>query len=138
MDALWRPVAEAVMSPVFGSLIPDLNAVRNLGSLSGESYVDKDLRRLLGGRVRDPFNLAYCGNGSVAACRASLWNAVHATADRLASELGQPDPSRWTKQASRTGFTPGLLPNTFPTTNRPTYQQVIELQRWGGWGPWGH
>ena len=58
MDDLWRPIAEAVMNPVFGSLIPDLNSVRSLGSLSGESYVDKDLRTLLGDRVRDPFNLS--------------------------------------------------------------------------------
>jgi acyl-homoserine lactone acylase PvdQ len=132
MDVLWRPIAEAVVAPVFGSLTPDLNAVRNLGSLSGESYVDKDLRTLLGRRVRDPFNLSYCGAGSLAACRSSLWEAVHLAADRLTSELGEPDPARWTKPAARTGFVPGLLPDTFPTTNRPTFQQVIELNRHGG------
>ncbi len=131
MDELWRPIAEAVMSPVFGSLVPDLNAVRSLGSLSGESYVDKDLRTLLGDRVRDPFNLSYCGAGSLAACRNSLWNAVHAAADRLTSQLGQSDPAKWTKTAARTGFVPGLLPNTFPATNRPTFQQVLELRRGG-------
>jgi hypothetical protein len=131
MDELWRPIAEAVVSPVFGSLTPDLNSVRNLGSLSGESYVDKDLRTLLRRRVRDPFNLSYCGAGSLAACRTSLWNAVHLAADRLTTQLGEADPAKWTKPASRTGFVPGLLPNTFPTTNRPTFQQVIELQRWG-------
>jgi acyl-homoserine lactone acylase PvdQ len=129
MNQLWRPIADAVMSPVFGSLVPDLNAVRGLGSSSGESYVDKDLRTLLGKRVRDRFNLSYCGAGSLAACRSSLWNAVHQTADQLASQLGEADPAKWTGQASRTGFIPGLLPNTFPTTNRPTFQQVLELQR---------
>ncbi|HEY8094321.1 MAG TPA: hypothetical protein VID93_11075, partial [Acidimicrobiales bacterium] len=131
MDQLWRPIADAVMSPVFGSLVPDLNAVRGLGSSSGESYVDKDLRTLLGKRVRDRFNLSYCGAGSLAACRSSLWNVVHQTADQLASQLGEPDPTKWTGPASRTGFIPGLLPNTFPTTNRPTFQQVLELQRHG-------
>jgi hypothetical protein len=131
MDELWRPIADAVMSPVFGSLTRDLNAVRNLGSLSGESYVDKDLRTLLGDRVRDPFNLSYCGAGSLAACRRSLWDAVHLAADRLTSQLGEPDPAKWTKPAARTSFVPGLLPNTFPATNRPTFQQVLELQRHG-------
>jgi acyl-homoserine lactone acylase PvdQ len=131
MDELWRPIAEAVMSPVFGSLISDLNAVRSLGSLSGESYVDKDLRTLLGDKVRDPFNLRYCGAGSLTACRNSLWDAVHLAADRLTSQLGEPDPANWTKQAARTRFVPGLLPNTFPSTNRPTFQQVLELQRHG-------
>jgi acyl-homoserine lactone acylase PvdQ len=132
MDELWRPIAEAVVAPVFGNLIPDLNAVRNLSSLSGESYVDKDLRTLLGDRVRDPFNLSYCGDGSLPECRDSLWNAVHLAADRLATQLGEPDPANWTKPAARTGFIPGLLPNTFPSTNRPTFQQVLELQRHGG------
>jgi hypothetical protein len=30
MDALWRPIANAVMSPVFGPLLGDLNTVRSL------------------------------------------------------------------------------------------------------------
>jgi acyl-homoserine lactone acylase PvdQ len=131
MGQLWQPIANAVMSPVFGSLLPDLNAVRGLGSATGESYVDKDLRMLLGRRVRDRFNLSYCGAGSLTACRNSLWNAVHQTAEQLATQLGQADPAKWTGPASRTGFVPGLLPNTFPTTNRPTFQQVLELQRHG-------
>jgi acyl-homoserine lactone acylase PvdQ len=129
MDELWRPIAEAVVAPVFGSLTPDLNAVRSLASLSGESYVDKDLRRLLGEKVQDPFNLSYCGAGSLADCRRALWDAVHLGADRLTSQLAEPDPAKWTKPAATTGFVPGLLPNRFPTTNRPTFQQVLELQR---------
>ncbi len=141
MDAAWRPMANAVMSPVFtGSLLGHLNSVRDLGGLSGESYVDKDLRTLLGDRVRGRFNLNYCGNGSLTACRASLWAAVHQADEGLAAQFG-PDPTKWLKTASRTGFIPGLLPNTFPTTNRPTFQQVIQFQNdWGhgGWSGWGH
>ena len=66
MDALWRPIAEAVMGRCFGDLLDDLNGVRRLGGLSGESYVDKDLRTLLGERVDEPFSLRYCGGGSLA------------------------------------------------------------------------
>ncbi len=128
MDAIWRPIANAVMTPVFGSLIPDLDAVRNLDGMEGESYVDKDLRRLLGDPVEGPFNLSYCGAGSLSACRDSLWTAIHLAADATATQLGQPEPSLWRKNAQRTGFVPGLLPNTFPTTNRPTFQQVLELE----------
>lgn len=131
MDALWRSIAEAVVGPVFGDLTDDLDAVRSLSSLSGESYVDKDLRTLLGDRVRDRFHLSYCGGGSLRACRAALWAAVHETADDLTAELGQADPALWRKRASRTEFVPGLLRDTFPTTNRPTFQQVLELQRKG-------
>jgi acyl-homoserine lactone acylase PvdQ len=129
MDAAWRPIAEAVMTPVFGSLLAALDRVRGLGSLSGESYVDKDLRRLLGDPVAGPFHLRYCGNGSLSACRASLWNAIDQTANQLAAQQGEPDPAQWRKPAARTSFAPGLLPDTFPSTNRPTFQQVLELQR---------
>jgi hypothetical protein len=129
MDAIWHPIAAAVMSPVFGPLIPDLDNVRSLGGLEGESYVDKDLRTLLGDPVLGPFNLQYCGLGDLATCSASLWQALHDTADTLESQQGTSDPSVWKKTASTTGFVPGLLPNRFLTTNRPTFQQVLEFDR---------
>jgi acyl-homoserine lactone acylase PvdQ len=129
MDALWRPIANAVMSPVFGSLLGDLNSVRHLDGLEGESYVDKDLRTLLGDPVVGPFNLSYCGLGSLSVCADSLWQAVHATADTLETQQGQADPSLWRKLAATTGFVPGLLPNQFPSTNRPTFQQVLEFDQ---------
>jgi len=131
MDAVWRPIVDAVLSPVLGDLTADLDRVRNLDGLEGASYVDKDLRTVLGEPVRGRFHLRYCGAGSVATCSASLWQAVHRVADALAEEYGDPDPGRWLKTASRTGFVPGVLPDTFPTTNRPTFQQVLELDRNG-------
>lgn len=129
MDALWRRIADAVMSPVVGSLVEDLDDVRNLDGTEGQSYVDKDLRTLLGEPVKGRFNLSYCGGGSLPACIDSLWQAVHAAADALAEELDEPDPSRWRKPAARTRFVPGVLPDTFPATNRPTFQQVLAFDR---------
>lgn len=129
MDALWRPIADAVMTPVFGPLIPDLDNVRNLDGLQGESYVDKDLRTLLGDQVVGPFRLSYCGLGDLSVCSAALWQAVHTTADAIAAQQGQPSPGLWRKAAFTTGFIPNLLPNRFPTTNRSTFQQVLELER---------
>jgi acyl-homoserine lactone acylase PvdQ len=126
MDAVWRPLAEAVMRPVFGDLLDDLNSLRNLNGLSGESYVDKDLRILLGERVADRFNFAYCGRGSLAECRASLWAAFDEAIQDLVAEQGG-NPAAWRGSASRTGFQPGLLPDTIRATNRPTFQQVLEL-----------
>ena len=117
------------MSPVFGDLLDDLDDVRGLGGQSGDSYVDKDLRRLLGEPVKGPFLLSYCGAGSLADCRDSLWQAVHEAGDALEAEFSSSDPATWMGDANRTGFAPGLLPNTFPTTNRPTFQQVLEFQR---------
>ncbi len=127
MDAVWRPIVDAVMSPVFGALLTDLDNVRNLDGLEGESYVDKDLRTLLGDPVVGPFNRSYCGLGSLPACRDSLWQVIHQVADALTTQQNQADPSLWRKPAAMTGFVPGLLPNKFPSTNRPTFQQVLQL-----------
>ncbi len=128
MDALWTPVAEAVMRPVFADLTDDLSSVRSLSGLSGESYVDKDLRTLLGRKVKGKFNLHYCGNGSLLACRASLWAVVHQVAIQLAATQGA-DPTTWRSRASRTGFSPGLISDTIRSTSRPTFQQVLEFAR---------
>ena len=129
MDAVWKPIATAVMRPVFGELVEDLDDVRSVGGLSGESYVDKDLRTLLGYPVKGRFNLRYCGRGSLRACRRSLWTAIGQTADGLAALLGNPDPATWRKPANRTRFVPGLISNTIRKTNRPVFQQVLELRR---------
>jgi hypothetical protein len=128
MDAVWDPLAETVMRPVYGALLEDLDDVRNLGGGAGHSYVDKDLRTLLGEPVEGPFNLRYCGNGSLDACRASLWAALDEAVAELAAAQGA-DPGAWRSEASRTGFAPGLIADTIRTTNRPTFQQVLELSR---------
>jgi acyl-homoserine lactone acylase PvdQ len=126
MDALWPNLAKTVMQPVYGSLTPDLNRVRDLNGLSGQSLVDKDLRTLLGERVQGRFHLQYCGNGALAACRASLWSITNAVSGFIAAGRG-PDPTQWAGAAARTGFAPGLIPNTIRATNRPTFQQVLEF-----------
>ena len=134
MDAVWPSVARTVMRPVFGDLVEDLNGVRGLDGLSGQSYVDKDLRRLLRWPVRGKFNLRYCGNGSLKVCRQSLWDALHAAMEVLAGDFPNPDPGTWLVKARQTEFVPGLIPNKIRTTNRPTFQQVLELQHPWWWG----
>ena len=47
--------------------------------------------------------------------------------ETLTTDQGEVNPALWKGIASRTGFAPGLLPDTFPTTNRPTFQQVLEF-----------
>lgn len=133
MDELWRPLVEAAMRPVFGDLVEDLNDIRSLGGSgsssgnTGSSLIDKDLRTLLGQEVEGPFNLRYCGAGDLEDCRNSLWQVVDEVAQALAVEYGSEDPSTWLKEASRTGFLPGLIPDTMRTTNRPTYQQLLDF-----------
>ncbi|HEX5097512.1 MAG TPA: penicillin acylase family protein, partial [Acidimicrobiia bacterium] len=127
MDAVWRPIAEAVMRPVLQDELGAVDSLRGLGGLAGQSYVDKDLRTLLDPHhVKGRFNLRYCGNGSLSACRASLWAAFDQAIVPLVQSQGS-DPGTWRGPASRTGFTPGLIPATIRSTNRPTFQQVIEF-----------
>jgi hypothetical protein len=139
MDALFEPLAEAVMSPVFGSLTDALDDIRDLGgnhdtssgsvgSPAGASFIDKDLRTLLGKEVVGPYNLSYCGNGDLGTCRQSLWQVVDEVSQALAADHdGNNDPSTWLRKGWRIGFAPGLVSETFRATNRPTFQQVLEF-----------
>ena len=127
MDALFRPLVEAVMEPVFGASLGALNSRVNLGGSNGASLVDKDLRTLLGKPVEGAFNLSYCGGGDLDVCRDSLWAVVDEVALELADAYGSDDPTTWLREGSLTRFAPGLIQNTFRTTNRPTFQQVLEF-----------
>ena len=144
MDAAFEPIANAVLRPVLGSrLLSRLATLHERdrapykddvnGSSFGSGwygYVDKDLRRLLGRRVRGRFGLRYCGRGSRSRCRASLWSALGQATARLAASQGA-NPEAWRSDArlERIGFRPDLIPNTARWTNRPTFQQVIEFDR---------
>jgi hypothetical protein len=97
-------------------------------------YMDKDLRTILGERVRGKFHVRYCGDGNLRRCRALLWSAITAAGRQLAASQG-PNPSAWRSDATREriSFVPGLLPFTMRYTNRPTgIQQVISF---GGHAP---
>ena len=131
MDALFQPLADAVMRPVFGDLTStlDLGSTRDHTPASapeGASYVDKDLRTLLGEDVQGKFALSYCGAGDLENCRDSLWQVVDDVAQQLVTERGE-DPSSWLLEGQLSSFVPGLIPDTFRTTNRPTFQQVLEF-----------
>jgi hypothetical protein len=123
LGELAGPLAGAVAQPVFGSLLDDGVSIRGIDS---GSLVDKDLRTLLGQPVEGPFGLAYCGAGDLADCTASLWAVVDEVIAGLAAELGD-DPTTWLREGRRSTFIPGLIPDDFRSTNRPTYQQLLEF-----------
>jgi acyl-homoserine lactone acylase PvdQ len=144
MDVLFEPLAAAVMRPVFGSLVEELGKIRDLSgnqdagsgnqnSPDGASYIDKDLRTLLGRDVVGKYNLSYCGNGSLEACRESLWQVVEEVSRELAAQYGE-DPNTWLGEGNRIRFAPGFITETMRSTNRPTYQQVLEFAPTGGEG----
>ena len=123
LDEVFGRVAEAVVAPVVGDLVA---AGVEFRGIDPASVVDKDLRSLLGDDVQGPFNVAYCGAGDMDACSADLWAAIDAAAIVLAAEFGD-DPADWLAEGRRTTFVPGLIPDDFRATNRPTFQQVIEF-----------
>ena len=139
LDAAWNRLADAVLAPVLGPLTAELArlnprddaAQTSNGSayLSGwYSYVDKDLRALLGRPGPAPFETAFCGKGVVAACAASLWAALDEAAAELEAEHGTA-PSSWLASATaeRIRLVPGINPTTMRWTNRPTFQQLISF-----------
>jgi hypothetical protein len=123
MNELFGPLADAVVEPVLG---PVIDAGIELRGIDAASRVDKDLRTVLGRPVEGRFNVAYCGAGDLDACRASLWAVVEQVASGLAAQQGG-DPTAWRQEGQRSTFVPGLIPDDFRSTNRPTFQQVLEF-----------
>ena len=131
LDTAWNAIGDAVLSPVLGDLIDRFASLNprdsNPSFDSGwYGYVDKDLRTALGAPVQGAFSRRYCGNGSLDACRASLWAAIQTAVNQLATTQGS-DPTAWRSQAPRISFAPGLISYTMRWTNRSTFQQVIEF-----------
>ncbi len=142
MDTAWPLLSDAWASSVLG---PKLSAdfasfvtqydLPPAGQYTGwHIYMDKDLRTILGGKVRGKFALRYCGAGSLKRCRGLLWKAIGRAGNQLAASQGN-DPSAWRSDATRERitFVPGVLPFTMRYTNRPSgIQQVVSF---GGHSP---
>jgi len=141
MDKAFPGISRAVMEGKLGSDMTDAlkkqmnysNNPSSGGSSFGSgwySYIDKDLRQILGDNVKAPWADQFCGDGTVASCSQALWAAVKAAADGLAVDTGRVDPATWhaSATAERIKFAPGLLTGTtMRWTNRPTFQQAIEF-----------
>ena len=93
------------------------------------SYVQKDLRSLLGRPVTGPYQTRFCGGGDVTRCAASLWAALDAAAAQLTATQGT-DPTAWHADATaeRIQFAPGILTRTMRGSNKPTFQQAITFR----------
>jgi acyl-homoserine lactone acylase PvdQ len=126
MDTWWPLLVRAEFQPVlsgplmdfinanFNSIVPDgLRDGTGNGFFEGwEMDVQKDLRQVLGQRVRGRFSRTYCGGGSLKGCRALLSGTLLQAADALVSKYG-PSMSGWT------------LPTTCPVTTPATCDQIV-------------
>ena len=135
MGSLYPKVADAVLGPVLGPQLQQLTTLEGASTSSGFTggriyYVDKDLRQLMGAHFKSPFKTRFCGNGDLAACRASLWGAMEAAGTELAAAQGSENAADWKFDANgeRIHFAPGLLSTTIRYTNRPSgIQQVVSF-----------
>ena len=137
MDALYPRLVDAVLTPALGpqtdalkGIVGRANSPATGFTAGGLTYLDKDLRTLLGVKFRQPYRTRFCGDGDINACRTSLWAAIDAAGVELAAQQGTPDPAAWTSDATkeRTTFAPGLLQTDIRFTNRPSgVQQVLSF-----------
>ena len=102
MDAAWDGIANAGLRPVLGSRLANqlddtLHGRFNLppgGQFGGwHIYLDKDLRTLLGNRVRGKFRNRYCGRAGSRAAAGTSGAAIDAAGAALARTQGPIRPS---------------------------------------------
>ena len=137
MDGAWDEIANTFMRPRLGPQLDELDSLFDRfseppgGQFSGwYQYFDRDIRRLLGLRIRDPFRNEYCGRGDLERCQRAIWRAIDRAGDEIAAQQGTNDPEKWRADATeeRIEFRPGLLERTIRYTNRPSgIQQVISF-----------
>jgi acyl-homoserine lactone acylase PvdQ len=133
MDAWWELAAQAIFKPTLGDAYDALpmrhhDNPRAQGSAfqSGfYSHINKDLRTVLGVRVRGKASRVYCGRGLLARCRSELMASLDAAVKALEEAFGA-KPSTWDadEAGDQIDFTPvGLQdqPN-MQWQNRPTFQ----------------
>ena len=139
MDQWWPRATQAVLSPVLGNAYARLpfgidDHPGELGSayISGTyGHLQKDLRTILGERVRGKFSRIYCGNGKLKACRADLRKSLADSVAALTEEFGA-DPSTWDydETSDNVVFTAVGVQGQreMQWLNRPTFQQAVEFK----------
>jgi acyl-homoserine lactone acylase PvdQ len=152
MDAWWPLWVRAQFEPVlrrraFEKLIETTrldNEPNNHGDHLGSAYqgawygyVRKDLRSVLGRRVKGRYVREYCGRGRLQACRRALRASLRAALAVPASDLYGHDEvcqdagkggDQWCFDAVRFRPVGGATQPLIHWINRPTYQQVVEIQ----------
>ncbi|MFE1025888.1 penicillin acylase family protein [Streptomyces sp. NPDC058818] len=151
LDAWWPLLVKAEFEPGLGS---DLYTAftRNLpvdespsaahgptGAHAGSafqygwwSYVDKDIRSVLGESVEGPLARAYCGDGDLAACRDTLVSTLKEAAGRTPAQVYPGDDNcsagdQWCADSVIHRTLGGIKHGGISWQNRPTYQQVVEF-----------
>ncbi|MEV0980235.1 penicillin acylase family protein [Streptomyces sp. NPDC049915] len=96
------------------------------------SYVDKDVRAVLGEPVRGPLAQKFCGGGNLAACRDLLVSTLKEAAGKSAAQVYPGDDQcsagdQWCADAIVQRTLGGIKHGKISWQNRPTFQQVVEF-----------
>jgi acyl-homoserine lactone acylase PvdQ len=136
MDGSWDNIANTLMKSQLGPQLDELDTLFNRfdqppgGQYDGwYQYFDRDIRELLGDKVKQPFENSYCGEGNLKNCQKSIWKAIAKSGKTIAAAQGSSDPKKWHSDANaeRIKFGPLSL-TTMRYTNRPSgIQQVISF-----------
>ena len=134
LDAAWRGISSAGLCDRLGNALCTQLAGRigrfdqpPGGQYGGwHQYMWKDLRAMLGQKVKGKYHLRYCGDGNVKQCSKELWAALDAAGKKLAGQQGS-DPAAWRKPEAPEAIHFSPLPlTTMDYTNKPTgIHQVV-------------
>jgi acyl-homoserine lactone acylase PvdQ len=156
LDAWWPHAVRSQFEPALGKELFDrVEAdVLGLGSFddwSWATHVQKDLRAVLGRKVKGKYSRIYCGGPAKRPlkkkalkrvrrrCRARLLDTLHVAVGEAGSKYGSTDPAQWKVPATCEKASPPLCDQIVPTTagaidtppfpwqNRGTYHQVVSL-----------
>jgi hypothetical protein len=145
LDAWWPLWVKAQFEPALGpkafKVLTDTVAIDNSPNGGGEhhgsayqgsfyGYVSKDLRSVLGDRVKGPYSRRYCG--TLKRCRAALRNSLRAALRAENPYTGDPyckDGDQWCYDAVRQRPTGGATQPLIHWINRPTFQQIAEIPK---------
>ncbi|MFB8178535.1 penicillin acylase family protein [Streptomyces sp. NPDC055966] len=150
LDAWWPLLVKAEFEPGLGSdLYTDLTGNLSIdeapsaghgptGSHAGSSfqygwwsYVDKDIRAVLGENVQGGFAEKYCGGGDLGSCRNILISTLDQAAGMTAAQVYPGDSlcsagDQWCADSIVQRTLGGIKHGNISWQNRPTFQQVVE------------
>ncbi|MEU6776136.1 penicillin acylase family protein [Streptomyces sp. NPDC046759] len=150
LDAWWPLLVKAEFEPGLGSdLYADFTSNLSIdetpsaghgptGSHAGSSfqfgwwsYVDKDIRAVLGENVQGALAEKYCGGGSLSACRDVLISTLDQAAGATAAQVYPGDDQcsagdQWCADSIVQRTLGGIKHGKISWQNRPTFQQVVE------------
>ncbi|MGW3416277.1 penicillin acylase family protein [Streptomyces sp. NPDC000888] len=96
------------------------------------SYVDKDIRAVLGESVQGGLAQKYCGGGTLTGCRDILISTLKEAAGKTAAQVYPGDTQcsagdQWCADSIVQRTLGGIKHYSISWQNRPTYQQVVEF-----------